>query len=384
MIIDPLKLSKDLMVCPSVSPHEAGALDVLCEVLAPMGFICHRVTFTGNGSYPVDNLYAEWGHEGPNLCFAGHVDVVPPGPLDQWSHDPFGAEVKDGYLYGRGAVDMKPAIAAFVAAVGESITKGTARGRLSLLITCDEEADAVNGTQQMVAWLKENGKTIEACVVGEPTNPSALGEMIKIGRRGSLSFHLEVVGKQGHVAYPKNAANPIPILMDKLYLLTHFHLDEGNAYFDPSHLEITTVDVGNKAGNVIPALATAAFNIRYNTLHTEDDLIARLRQTLQVDDHVVRLRPFSGAKPFLTEPGRISEILKDSITKVTGHVPVLSTTGGTSDARFLHEITSVVEFGLVNITAHQIDECVAISDIKQLQDIYALTIKGFFTKLVVV
>ncbi len=381
-LADPLPLAQALIQRVSVTPADDGALDVLQAALEALGFRCRRMPFSAPGTDPVDNLYARLNLDqtgaGPNLCFAGHTDVVPAGP--GWACDPFAAQVVDGVLYGRGAADMKGAIAAFVAAVaryrvglgGQAVSAG--RGSLSLLITGDEEGPAVNGTKRMVETLAAEGERIDHCIVGEPSNPEAMGDMIKVGRRGSLNATLTVAGRQGHAAYPHLADNPIPRLMAMLGALTAEPLDAGSAQFDPSTLALTSVDVGNPAANVIPGQATARFNIRFNDRHDSASLIAHIRATcaaVQADlpgsfDVDVQV----SGESFLTPPGVLLDLVANAAEAITGRRPELSTSGGTSDARFIKNMAPVVEFGLVNRTIHQVDECTPCADLVSLTEIY--------------
>lgn len=379
MSIDPIELTQALIRCPSVTPEEAGALTVVEEALTSLGFTCHRVTFEEPEHAAVENLYARLGEEGPNLCFAGHTDVVPVGDETAWTHPPFAAEIKDDILYGRGAVDMKTAIACFIAAVSNVLAQGKQKGSISLLITGDEEGIAINGTRKMLGWLKEQNETIDACVVGEPTNPTALGEMIKIGRRGSVGFSLNVIGTQGHVAYPDQAQNPLPYLSMILHDLSIQMWDEGTEHFQPSNLEITTIDVDNTATNVIPANGQAMFNIRFNDQHSSGSIVEKvtaiIESVLEDTGITYELTPRVSGEAFLTKPGPLSDVVAKSVEKVTGKSPELSTTGGTSDARFIKDICPVVECGLINKTAHKVDECIAVADIEQLTKIYEEVIR---------
>ncbi len=377
MSVDPVDLARALIRRPSVTPADAGALDVLMEALKALGFECHRLPF-GEGEGKIDNLYARLGTTAPNFCFAGHTDVVPVG--DGWTLDPFKADVIDGVLYGRGASDMKAAIACFVAAVAR--VKHALKGSVSLLITGDEEGDAVNGTVRMLDWLKSKGETLDACLVGEPTNPNTLGEMIKIGRRGSLTAKLTAFGTPGHSAYPHLADNPIPRLMAMLHAVTAEPLDKGSAHFQPSTLVVTTIDVGNKATNVIPGAAMAGFNIRFNDLHTGDKLIAWLRATF---DRVAGAQNYEltariSGESFLTPPGHLSNVVSGAVKAVLGVTPELSTTGGTSDARFIKNACPVCEFGMVGQTMHKADERCTLADIAKLTDVYAKVLTDFFAK----
>ena len=378
--IDPVALTRALIRCPSVTPDDAGALGVLRDAIEPLGFTCHRLTFSEPGAADVDNLYARVGSGGPNFCFAGHTDVVPVGDSAAWSVDPFGAELIDGVVYGRGAVDMKGAVACFAAAAARFLeARGDAfGGSISLLITGDEEAVAINGTRKVLAWMAERGETLDACLVGEPTNPARLGEMVKIGRRGSVTGWLTVRGVQGHVAYPHLADNPARRMVRTLAALYDHVLDDGSEHFPASNLEVVTVDVGNPAENVIPAQAKATFNIRFNDNHTGDSLAAWLRETCaaHAGDHELTTR--IGGEAFLTPPGRLSELIVDAVERACGNRPELGTTGGTSDARFIKDHCPVAEFGLVSETAHKVDERVAVADLRALTDTYVAVLDAYF------
>ncbi len=369
-------LAQRLIRCPSVTPREGGALDLLEADLSALGFVCTRLPF-GDGDERIDNLFARWGTESPHICFAGHTDVVPVGDEAAWTHAPFDAVIKDGRLYGRGAADMKGGIAAFVGAVTQ-IIEGNPSGSISLLITGDEEGDALNGTVRMVEWVVANGHRPDLCIVGEPTNPNALGDVIKNGRRGSLSGHLIVNGTQGHVAYPHLADNPVTRLLQMLAPVNGAELDGGTPHFDPSTAHVTTIDVGNAATNVIPARAEAKFNIRFNTEHTAANLIGWL------EEHFARIGGDwsvtwkANAHPFITAPGQLTDLISDASEAVTGRRPALSTGGGTSDARFITTMCPVAEFGLVGQTMHQVDEHVMVADIDILTAIYAEVLKSFF------
>ena len=376
----PLGLAQALIRCESVTPADGGALDVLQEALETLGFTCHRLPFEEPGTATVDNLYARRGEGRPNFCFAGHTDVVPTGEHAAWTHEPFAAEVKDGILYGRGASDMKGAIAAFVAAVARFDAARTGAGSISLLITGDEEGPAVNGTRKVLDWLGAEGETLDVCLVGEPTNPEELGEMVKIGRRGSLNGTLRVAGRQGHVAYPLLADNPLPRLVALLNALLALTLDEGTDHFQPSRLELTTIDVGNEATNVIPGAATARFNVRFNDRHTGANLVRTIRACLDATGESYELATEVSGEAFLTPPGRLSTIIADSVAAVTGRTPALSTTGGTSDARFIKDYCPVAEFGLLSRTMHRIDECVPVDAIDRLADIYLGVLERYFAE----
>ncbi|MBI5164644.1 MAG: succinyl-diaminopimelate desuccinylase [Magnetospirillum sp.] len=369
---DPLPLAAALLRCPSVTPDDAGAIDVLIAALEPLGFVCHDLTFATGGP-PIRNLYARLGGEGPNLCFAGHTDVVPAG--QGWSADPFAAEIRDGRLFGRGATDMKGAIACFVAAVARFLARGRPRGSISLLITGDEEGPAVDGTVKVLDWLAARGERLDACIVGEPTNPGRIGEMMKIGRRGSLNTRLTVHGTQGHAAYPHLADNPIPRLMAILGRLSAAPLDAGNAHFQASTLTITTIDVGNPATNVIPAQARAGFNIRFNDLHTGASLKAWIEAVVAERGGRTDVAFELSGESFLTAPGPLSQAVATAAQAVTGLVPEASTTGGTSDARFIRHACPVVEFGLATGTMHKADENVAVADLETLTAVYGAALE---------
>lgn len=376
---DALELAQDLIRCPSITPEEGGALDCLEGALKPLGFACHRLTFSDRDTPDVENLYARYGDSGPVFCFAGHTDVVPVGDADAWRFDPFGGEISDGYLYGRGAVDMKTAIACMVEACERVIGKGKElNGSIAFLITGDEEGPAINGTVKVLDWMAENDETIDACIVGEPTNPMSLGEMAKIGRRGSFSGHLVVEGQQGHVAYPHLADNPVPRLVKMLDRIADLDMDDGNDHFQPSNLEITTVDVGNTVSNVIPARAEARFNVRYNTEQNAADLEAKVRAACQSVSNAYSLTVRNSGDPFLTAPGDLTAILEEAIGAELKIEPDLSTTGGTSDARFIKNACPVVEFGLISQTMHKVDECCAVENIPKLTAIYERVLRQFF------
>ncbi len=383
--LDPAEIAAELIRRPSVTPRDEGALDIVAGHLAKLGFICHRLVFGGDdGSDAIVNLYARCGTGRPNLCFAGHTDVVPPGARDAWSLDPFGAGVRDGALWGRGAVDMKGAIAAFIVAV-ERWLAGRAPGfdgSISLLITGDEEAAGINGSKKVLEWLAARGEALDACVVGEPTSAGALGDMIKIGRRGSLTGRLTVHGVQGHTAYPQLADNAAHRLVAILRALTTAELDRGSAHFQPSTLQVSTIDIGNPAANVIPAEAKAVFNIRFNDCWSGESLREWLAERLDVAAEGGRysLDVSVSGESFLVAPGIVSDPLAEAIRRVTGRTPELSTTGGTSDARFIHGYCPVAEFGLVGRTMHKIDERVDLADLAALTEIYRTFLDLFFEK----
>ena len=384
MTIDPLNLSQALIKCPSVTPDSGEALDVLQDILSEMGFRCEQVNFSAADTPDVNNLYAKFGHSSPNFCFAGHTDVVPVGDLEAWTVDPFGAEIKKGMLCGRGASDMKTAIACFVAAVSRFIDTrdNNFKGSISLLITGDEEGPAINGTKKLLEWITEKGDVLDACLVGEPTNPNELGDMIKIGRRGSLNGYLTVSGTQGHTAYPHLADNPIHLIVKMLETITSKELDQGTDHFQPSTIQVSTIDVDNPATNVIPAKARATFNVRFNDLHKATDIERWVRKrfdtvTKKTDSSYDLITKVSG-EAFLSPPGQLSAVLSGAVTEVTGRTPVLSTSGGTSDARFIKDYCPVAEFGMVGATMHKIDESVKLVDLEALTAIYTTTLKNYF------
>src|SRR3954467_3182447 len=385
---DALSIARDLIRCPSVTPADAGALGVLETALNATGFICHRVTFSEEGIADVDNLYARIGTDGPHITFAGHTDVVPPGDESAWSVGAFSGEVKDGFLHGRGAVDMKGGIACSVAAVLEHLAahdgkpRADGKGSISFLITGDEEDVSINGTIKLLKWAAERGETFDHCVLGEPSNVEALGDTIKIGRRGSQSGTLYVDGVQGHVAYPHRASNPVPDISRLIVALSDEPLDHGSAQFQASNLEFTSVDVGNTAGNVIPAQARAKFNIRFNDNHTQDSLRALVERRLEkacgnrIRAHIKW--EYSNSNVFVTKPGAFTDLAVSAIEEVTGRKPELSTSGGTSDARFIASYCPVIEFGLVGQTMHQVDERTPVSDLEKLTKIYRGVLDRYF------
>lgn len=378
-------LAQALVRCPSVTPAEGGALALLARVLETAGFAVERPVFSAPGTPDVENLYARYGTGAPVLVLAGHTDVVPPGDEGRWTHPPFAGAIVDGVLYGRGAVDMKGGIAAMLAAALDLVaTRPGLPGSIAVLVTGDEEGPAVNGTAKLLEWARARGERFDACILGEPTNPERLGEMIKIGRRGSLSGTLVVHGRQGHVAYPHLAHNPIDGMVRLLAGLKATPLDAGTAQFAASNLEITTLDVGNPATNVIPAEARAAFNVRFNDTWTPATLEDEIRRRLAdaAGDAVRWEATFedTNAVAFLTEPNDFVRLVEEAIEAETGCRPVLSTTGGTSDARFIKDYCPVLEFGLVGRTMHQVDECVPLAELERLQAIYARVLETYFRR----
>jgi succinyl-diaminopimelate desuccinylase len=375
--VDPVSFTRALIQRASVTPADAGAMDIVQVALNDLGFACRRMAFGG-----IENLYARLGASGRNLCFAGHTDVVPVGDAAAWSSPPFAAEIADGMLIGRGASDMKSAIAAFIAAVARVVEHGSPAGSISLLITGDEEGAATHGTRAVVEALMAEGERIDHCIVGEPTSSATIGDMVKIGRRGSINAELAVEGRQGHVAYPDRAANPVPVLVRLLARLQARELDRGFESFQPSNLEVTTIDVGNAATNVIPARAMARLNIRFNPAHTGKALADWLSGEGQAAgagfDGRITVTPTISGEAFLTKPGDFTDLVAAAIAETVDINPDLSTTGGTSDARFIRAMCPVVEFGLVGATMHAVDERVAVADIETLSRIYKRIVERYF------
>ena len=379
-------LAQVLIRCRSITPQEGGALTWLADQLQSLGFACHRLTMREADTPDVENLYARLGSGSPHLCFAGHTDVVPAGDETAWTRSPFGGEIAEGVLYGRGAVDMKGGIACFLAATRDylSASGSLERGSLSFLITGDEESVAINGTPKLLAWLKGRGETLDACLVGEPASDGSVGDQIKIGRRGSVNARVIVHGKQGHSAYAERAVNPIPKLARIIDRLSETPLDDGTSHFQPSSLEATIVSVPTRATNVIPGSAQANFNIRYNDLHTRPGIEAWVRAQCEAAAREVDARfslAFEGTGDvFLTKPGPLVDTMRSAIESVTGRAPSLTTNGGTSDARFIKDFCPVVEVGLRNATAHQVDECVPLADLATLSAIYRRFIEAYFAR----
>ena len=384
MPIDPIALTADLIRCPSVTPTEGGALQLLDALLSDAGFETWRVDRAG-----VPNLYARWGARGAakSFGFNGHTDVVPVGDESAWTVDPFGAEIRDGIMYGRGATDMKSGVAAFVAAAVDFVRDTPPHilsdGAIILAITGDEEGPGVDGTVALLDWMQANGEAMTACLVGEPTCPDVMGEMMKVGRRGSLTSHFTVTGKQGHSAYPHRANNPLPAMARLMDRLASHEMDQGSDHFDPSTLAVVTIDTGNPATNVIPAVCKASANVRFNDLHTSVSVIAWMRREadavaaefgVQID-----MATRVSGESFLTPPGALSDLVSSAVAAETGITPELSTTGGTSDARFVKDYCPVVEFGLVGKTMHHVDECVPVEQITQLKAIYARVLRDYFS-----
>ena len=384
MAADPVALARELLSRPSVTPADEGALAVIERALKAAGFTVHRPTFTEPGTAPIENLYARIGTAAPNIAFAGHTDVVPPGDEATWRHPPFAATIEGGTLYGRGAVDMKGALACAVAASIDHLAArgGKPKGSISFLITGDEEGIAVNGTVKLMQWAKERGETFDHCVLGEPSNAAVLGDTIKVGRRGSLNGTLVVTGKQGHVAYPERAENPVRGLVLLMAALMAEPLDQGSANFGPSNLEFTSIDIGNTTVNLIPGEARARFNIRFNDCHTQSSLRMLIETRARAAaGEIVRWHidwQSSNADSFVTQPGPFLDLVVGAIAEVTGRKPTLSTTGGTSDARFIKSYCPVLEFGLVGQTMHQVDEHTAVADLATLTAVYRRILDRYF------
>ncbi|MCZ8036202.1 MAG: succinyl-diaminopimelate desuccinylase [Novosphingobium sp.] len=381
--LDPVALTQALVRCPSVTPAEGGALALIAQVLAAEGFTVERPVFSAAGTPDIENLYARIGREGPVFVIAGHTDVVPVGDAGAWTRDPFGGTVSDGVLHGRGACDMKGGLAAMIAAALRFRRENpNAPGSIAFLVTGDEEGPAINGTVKLLEWAHARGERFDHCLLGEPTNPATMSDMIKIGRRGSLTGRLTVHGKQGHVGYPHLAENPIRGMVRLLAALEATPLDGGTAHFDPSNLEVTTLDVGNPATNVVPAQARAVFNIRFNDVWTPQTLAAEIERRLrEAAGNSVRYEivfDLTNAVAFLTEPGPFVAMVADAVEAETGRRPALSTTGGTSDARFIKSYCPVVEYGVVGQTMHQVDECVAVADLVALEAITGRLLKAYF------
>lgn len=377
---DVIKLTQNLIQCQSVTPKDDGAQDILASLLKDAGFECYHLPF-GEGDERIENLFARIGTGSPHICFAGHTDVVPTGDEKKWTHPPFSGVIEDGMLYGRGASDMKGMVAAFVSAALSYISEHGAPevGSISFLITGDEEADAIKGTVKVLEWMKEHGHIPDFTLVGEPTNPDHLGQEIKIGRRGSLTGDLYIKGKQGHVAYQHLADNPLPRLAAVVSALSSYEFDQGNDHFAPTNLEVTTIDVGNSVDNVIPEKGYVQFNTRYNDQWNAETLEAKIREIVESVGGEYELSFWRSAESFMTAPGKWSQIVQDAVESVTGKKPALTTTGGTSDARFISQYCPVVECGGVNKTIHQIDECARVSDLEQLTLIYKDVLNRFFS-----
>lgn len=383
MTSDTIRLAQELIRQPSVTPDDGCGIGVMKDYLEVLGFTCHILVFEDEEHGRVHNLYARIGEGSPNFCFAGHTDVVPPGNPAAWREGPYSAHITEGRLYGRGAEDMKGAIAAFATAASRFLHASGGKppkGSLSFLLTGDEEGPGVNGTPKVLDWMRAQGEPLDVCLVGEPTNPQILGEMIKIGRRGSIIVELEVNGKQGHVAYPDLADNPVTKLIAVLHALKTERLDEGTVYFPPSNLEVTTVDVGNPSVNVIPETARGRFNIRFNDLHHSDDLkrwiIAQCEAICGEGGYTLKFRVSGEA--FLTPPGELSALMVEAVREVTGREPVLSTTGGTSDARVIKDYCPVIEFGATGRTPHMVNEYVLVEDLENLSRVYEAALRRYF------
>lgn len=374
-----IDLSKALIECPSVTPKDLGVQKILQDNLEKVGFTCHNLPFGGGDKAQIENLFARIGNDGKHICYAGHTDVVPPGDENSWTYGPFNAHIEDGVLYGRGASDMKGSVAAFTCAAIDFVTAHPDfGGSISLLITGDEEAEAINGTVKVLEWMKDNNQVPDVALVGEPTNPSHIGQEIKIGRRGSLNGYLSVKGKQGHVAYQKLADNPLPRLIKMLDILASHTFDTGNEFFDATNLEVTTIDVGNPASNVIPANGKAVFNIRFNDTWSKETLIAKIKELLNSTGEPYEIEFEGNAESFITKPSEWTALVQDAVQDISGKKPEYTTTGGTSDARFIVNYCPVVECGAVNATIHQVNENAKVSDLEDLTRIYTRILEKFF------
>ena len=377
--IDPIQLTADLIRCPSVTPNEGGAITLLQDLLTQHGFTCTRIERGG-----ISNLFARWGagNNGRSFGFNGHTDVVPIGDAAAWTVDPFGAEIKDGFMYGRGATDMKSGVAAFVAAAIDFVRDTPPDGSIVITITGDEEGDALDGTTAILDWMRANGETMDHCLVGEPTSPDTMGQMMKIGRRGSMSAHFTINGVQGHSAYPHRANNPLIAMVRLMDRLASHELDQGTEHFDQSTLAITTIDTGNPAGNVIPAQCSANVNIRFNDAHTGADLTAWLQseadKVIAETGVSIAMKVKISGESFITPPGELSTLIANAVQAELGVTPEMSTTGGTSDARFVKDLCPVTEFGLVGKTMHSVDERVEVAQITQLKSIYMRILRDYF------
>ena len=372
-------LAQSLIQCPSITPHDRGILNIIQTSLENTGFHCIRKKFCGDGSYPVNNLYARFGKKGRNFCFSGHTDVVPPGDETAWKFHPFSGTIHNGYLFGRGAVDMKSAIACFIIAASAFINTYTNFNEsISLLITGDEESDAINGTKKLIQWCHKKGESFNLCLIGEPTNPNCLGEMMKIGRRGSITIWLTILGIQGHVAYPHLADNPIKRMITLLNILSKYIFDNGNKYFQPTNLEILSLDTENNITNMIPAKSSTVFNIRFNNEYSGKLLDRSIRNICKKYAGSYQIKTKIYSEPFLSEPGKLTTLISNASKKIVNKSPILSTIGGTSDARFIYKYCEVAEFGLIGESMHKVNEHVKIKDLIQLTKIYKEILYNFF------
>ncbi len=377
-MIDPIALTQALIRCRSITPADDGALDVMANALIPLGFHIERLRFEEEGFAPIDNIFARFGTEGPHLCYLGHTDVVPPGDESEWKHPPFSATIEDGILYGRGSADMKGCNAAFAAAVSRFFNERRPKGSISLLITGDEEQYAVNGTVKVLEWMRQNKQMPDVALVGEPSNASAMGQAVRVGRRGSLKGLITVRGIQGHSAYPERADNPVPKMIRLLHSLIATKFDEGTPDFPPTNLVISSVDVGNPASNVIPSKATALFNIRFNSLWTREKLEARLRGIIDATGEPYEMEIWCNAESFVTQPGEWTDIVGNAVAKVSGAQPKRDTGGGTSDARFIAPYCPTVEYGVLNATIHKTDEHTTVRDLETLTQTYLEILRNYF------
>ncbi len=379
-VIDPVDLTQRLIRCRSVTPADEGALQIVEDELAGLGFTIHKLRFEGDGSYPVDNIFARLGTQSPHVCFIGHTDVVPPGRESDWTHPPFAAEIHDGILYGRGAADMKSGVAAAISGASRFLKDNkNFKGSISLLITGDEEADSINGTEKVVRWLEENAQVPDMVLVAEPSNATEMGQTMRVGRRGSYHADIFVTGKQGHSAYPDRFINPVEKLVKLLYALINVKLDDGSALMPPSHIAITTADTGNPARNVVAARASAHINVRFNDLWTPDALTAKLKETLNSAGESYEFVHYCKADSFMTSSLDWADLVARSAEKICGARPAYDTGGGTSDGRFIARLCPVVEYGVITQTNHQVDEHMRVSDIESLTATYAEVLRELFS-----
>lgn len=379
-MIDPIELTQRLIRCRSVTPADEGALQIVRDELSSMGFTIYDLRFEGDGSYPVDNVFARLGTESPHVCFLGHTDVVPPGRESDWTHPPFAAEIHDGVLYGRGAADMKSGVAAAIAGASRYLAEHkNFKGSISLLITGDEEADSVNGTEKVIKWMEENGQVPDLALVAEPSNASEMGQTMRVGRRGSFHADLFIIGKQGHSAYPDRFINPVEKMIRLLYALINVKLDSGSELMPPSHIAITTADTGNPARNVVAARSSAHINVRFNDLWSPSTLEAKLRETLDSVGETYDLVCSCKADSFMTSSLEWADLVARSAEKIAGSRPVYDTGGGTSDGRFIARLCPVVEYGVITETNHQVDERMKVADIESLTATYKEVLKDLFS-----
>jgi succinyl-diaminopimelate desuccinylase len=379
-VIDPVELTQKLVRCRSITPADDGALDVIADALIPLGFEINKLTFHEEGFPSIDNVFARFGTDGPHLCYMGHTDVVPPGDESEWKYPPFDCTIDNGIVYGRGTADMKGGNAAFIAAVSRLFNEQRPKGSISLLITGDEEAHAINGTVKVIDWMQKNGQMPDVALVGEPSNSSAMGQAVRIGRRGSMSGRITIKGIQGHSAYPERADNPVPKMVRLLNALISTKFDDGTENFAPTHLVVSSIDAGNTASNVIPSKVSAIFNMRFNNLWTRESLVEKLHEIMKATGEPYELEMRPGiSRAFMTKPGEWTSLVADAIEKVSGKRPKYDTGGGTSDARFIAPFCPVVEYGVLNATIHKVDEHTTVSDLNALTETYYEILRKYLT-----